>query len=308
MGTTQVVGTSPEQVAASGDWDGALADWRARNQSRISSFQGTPPLDGMLASILEELRREGIAIRRFEDLFSDGPSWGEQFFTQADRICDQARRDGWGPPHPRKDYKKTISSLTLSIEDPFVQFALDHRILGVVNHYLGMHACCRAINLWWDRPTPGPAKETQLWHRDGDDVVNVKVFVTLHDVNPDGGPFTDIPRTHPFGSRRHLIAKHVYENRSTNEQMEKILPRSEWLVCTAPARMVVFCDTCGYHKGEKPTHRDRMLYMVQYTSGTPNYPHDLVVTEAEGKRLSLAQARAIEPLPIPIQEGAASVY
>ncbi|MBI3322010.1 MAG: hypothetical protein HYZ91_07080 [Candidatus Omnitrophica bacterium] len=308
MGTTQVVGASPKQIAADRDWDARLANWRARNQSRISSFQGEPALDNTLTSILEELRREGIAIRRFEDLFGDDPAWCERFFTQADRICDQARRDGWGPPRPRKDYKKIISSLTLSIEDPFVQFSLDHRILGVVNQYLGMHACCRALHLWWDRPTPGPAKETQLWHKDGDDVVNVKVFVTLHDVNPQGGPFTDIPRTHPFGSRRHLTAKYVYENRSTDAQMERILPRSEWLVCTAPARTVVFCDTCGYHKGEKPTRHDRMLFMTQYTSGTPNYPHDLVVTETEEKKLSLAQARAIEPLPMPFQKGVASAY
>ena len=38
------------------------------------------------------------------------------------------------------------------------------------------------------------------------------------------------------------------------------------------------CDTCGYHRGLKPRGRDRLMLMVQYTSGSASDPRAFEVT------------------------------
>ena len=45
-----------------------------------------------------------------------------------------------------------------------------------------------------------------------------------------------------------------------------VVPRAEWVVCTGPAGTVVVTDTCGYHKGGKPTVGERRLWTAQFTS------------------------------------------
>jgi len=97
--------------------------------------------------------------------------------------------------------------------------------------------------------------------------MNVKVFIYFSDVAVEHSLFCFVPGTHPLGARRWLTPEGDEGRRSTDEQMACAVPAEEWRICTGPAGTVIFCDTCGYHKGLKPQAGNRLMVMFQYTSG-----------------------------------------
>ena len=281
-----------------------LARWHSRNRERVAGYRAMRSADAVSAAIAEELRREGIVSRPCGEVFEADPSLFRTASDRAHRLWTEARQQfteggsaGESGAYGKKEYKVSLVSSTLSLEDPFVRLALHPRLLDAANRYLGMWSSLRSIELWWDRPTTGPAKETQLWHKDGDDLLNVKAFIYFNDVDEQTGPFCFIPKTHPLGGLSRRTAACVQDRRSTDDQMEQVLPRSEWRICTAPLGTVILCDTCGYHKGLKPSHKERLLLMMQYTSGVPNYPRQLqLIGGPGGEELSAAQRQAIGPI------------
>lgn len=273
MAVLQTLKRQVQDVAP--DWylDLQLASWRSRSLPRILSQWLTPP-DPLAGRPAHALRRDGIVVRRFEDVFSGTPSL-EECLAEAHRLLAEVKRSADAEDgslaqyrYKNKEFKLQLLPVQLSLEHIFVRLALDPRLLGVVNRYMGMRTYLRSVALWWDRPTEGPAKESQLWHRDADDLVNVKVFIYLTDVDLGSGPFCFIPTTHPSGLRRLVRAERISGGRSTDEQMERVVPRGDWRICTGRAGDVILCDTCGYHKGLKPVSRDRLMLMFQYTSGS----------------------------------------
>lgn len=161
---------------------------------------------------------------------------------------------------------------TFDLSSPFIQFALHPRLLSLVNAYMGMRSRLQGVMVWLNVPTPAEAKETQLWHRDGDDVMNVKVFVYLKDVNEGAGPFTFIPKTHPKGILKSAAPKQT-NGRTTDEDMEKVIPRNQWKLCVGKEDTVIIADTTGFHKGLKPTSEHRLLLNIHYTSHRPLFPN-----------------------------------
>jgi hypothetical protein len=188
----------------------------------------------------------------------------------AHKATQPAANDADSKPFLTQLFKGPIST-----DDVWGRIALHPGVLAIANSYLEMNGLLRSVQVWLTEPTPGPALETQLWHRDGDDVMNVKLFVYFTSVGGGSGPFTYAPKTHPMGAVRDL-PEHV-NTRSTDDQMSAVVPREDWQVCTGEPGTVVFADTCGYHKQLKPTTEERLLLMIQYTSGTPAYPRNFEI-------------------------------
>jgi hypothetical protein len=138
--------------------------------------------------------------------------------------------------------------------------------------------------------------QTQLWHRDADDVANVKLFVYFTDVSREAGPFTYAPRTHPWGDRR-VVPAHGPDGRSSDEQMAAVLPESEWRVLEGGPGTVVFADTCGYHKQLRPESKDRVKLVAQYVSGSPYVPPALELTGVDPAALTEDQHYAVFDRP-----------
>ena len=274
--------------------------WRSKNLSRVLSYYLFAPSHGegihddVAMALGDELRQEGIVTSHVTQAFQNSPQLFAQVETMARRLQTEARttnreasaRTTAPDPYRSKEYRAGLLPQQLTVSDPVIRLALDPRILGIVERYMGMRPYLRAIDLWWDRPTPGPAKETQLWHRDGDDVMNVKMFVYLNDVELDGGPFCFIPQTHPRGRGFLLTPECDAQCRNTDEQMAKVIPPSAWRTYTAPAGTMILCDTCGWHRGLKPIQKDRLLLMWHYTSGIPRYARTLTLVRKPGNRLS----------------------
>ena len=179
----------------------------------------------------------------------------------------------------RKDFRIHLAAKELDAESPLIQLAIHPGLLARVNGYLGMWSYLREVQIWLDMPTPGEAKETQLWHRDDDDHANVKAFIYLNAVTEGGGPFCFVPRTHVFGDLKQAIPP-TAPGRMNDDQMAAHVPAAGWTRCTGSARTVILADTTGFHKGLKPQTQHRVIVSFHYTSGTPRYPRSFALRHA----------------------------
>jgi hypothetical protein len=154
-------------------------------------------------------------------------------------------------------------------DSPLLRVALDKKLLEIVSLYLGMWPRLHAVGAWLNFPSADALKQAQLWHRDPEDLKIVKVFIYLVDVDENRGPFSYIPKTHPFSPGAATIPMHVDPKRITDEEMRAAIPADTWVTCTGPKNTMILADTVGYHRGGKPTVGNRILITFTYTSGTP---------------------------------------
>jgi hypothetical protein len=164
-----------------------------------------------------------------------------------------------------------------SPDSPLLRLALDKKLLEIVSLYLGMWPRLHAIGAWLNFPSADAPKQAQLWHRDPEDLQLIKVFIYLVDVDNNCGPFSYIPKTHPFSSGAALVPKHADKKRITDDEMQAAIPVGRWITCTGPANTMILADTVGYHRGGKPTVGNRILITFTYTSGSPHAKRDLRV-------------------------------
>lgn len=265
--------------------------WRLRNRDR--SRPAPPPPE--LSDVIERLRRDGVVITDFATVFG-----GTALFDEA---AAEVRRRYEARPGAEKAAAGSKATFLTKLGDPsydvghvFARIALHPRALAVANGYLNLRSTLRALDVWHTRPTEGPAIQTQLWHRDGDDVVNAKMFVYFTDVRRPAGPLVYARGTHPFGSRRELPERDE-QARSTDEQLRRVAPESEWVLCEGPPGTVVFADTCGYHKQLKPESGERLLLVAHYVSGKPYVDRALELTGADDASLSDDQFVAVHDRP-----------
>jgi hypothetical protein len=154
-------------------------------------------------------------------------------------------------------------------DSALLRLALDKKLLEIVSLYLGMWPRLHAIGAWLNFPTSDEAKQSQLWHRDPEDIRLIKVFIYLGDIDANCGPFSYIPRTQPFGAKASADPEHTHPKRITDEEMRATVPQQDWLACTGPAGTMILADTVGFHRGGKPKIGNRILITFTYTSGTP---------------------------------------
>jgi hypothetical protein len=240
------------------------ANWRRHNRDR--AFDPASLTDPVQRRLAEELTRAGVSVGTFDELIGDSALWDEAA-TKAREL-----HGAWKPREAEAGSKASfltkLATKEFDASDPFVRIALHPAALNVANAYLKLRSTLRALELWHTHPTPGAAVQTQLWHRDADDVMNVKLFVYFTDVRVPAGPLTYAPGTHPLGANR-TVPEHDEHRRSTDDQMASVVPESEWRILQGPPGTIVFADTCGYHKQLKPESDERVKLVAHYVSGTP---------------------------------------
>jgi len=181
-------------------------------------------------------------------------------------------------------------------DDALLKLALDTKLLEIVASHLGLWPCLHSVGAWLNYPTDAPPELSQLWHRDPEDLKLIKVFVYLIDVDARCGPFTYIPRTHPFGADAATSPKLERKKRMPDERMTRFFAPGRWRVCTGPANTMIIADTVGYHRGGKPVAGKRILITLTYTSGSPISRRDLWVQHMPGWISSGIQKAAVRPL------------
>jgi len=234
-------------------------------------------LDAQSSAIVEKLRCDGITETSnypdpalLADMRHDALRVAEKALD-ADRRASasaqldrKASRDNLGTEES-KEFLQILTPKTFTYDSAYLRYALQPQFIAIANSYLGMHARLRAIHLWLNRPTENGPTSTQLWHRDGDDLLNLKIFTYLTDVGPLNGPFAFVPGSQPLG-RRSIAPENSELGRTSDAQMRRVVPESEWRICTGQAGSVIFADTCGYHKGVKPVQGYRVMLMIHYAS------------------------------------------
>jgi hypothetical protein len=227
-------------------------------------------LDGESARVLRDVNRDGIAITTAEKLFGSDPAYANLESAVEKLEREQAPQleairvaNGSGRSVEKNFLHELLGPRpVLDPSTPFARFALNERILRIANAYFGMYTRLRVYNVWHTFVSPGDAKQSQLWHRDREDLLILKVFVYLNDIDDGAGPFTYAPGTHKKGP----IQTHPPSfdeqgvRRSTDEQMATVVPASKWIKAIGPKSSIIFADTHGYHKGGHCTERDRIMY------------------------------------------------
>ncbi len=85
----------------------------------------------------------------------------------------------------------------------------DHFIHEIANAYYRMKTDISYVGTWKTFRTPTEPQRSQLWHRDSDDHLILKVFIYLTDVmDAKAGPFYYLKGSHPKGNKKEGL-KHV---------------------------------------------------------------------------------------------------
>jgi hypothetical protein len=258
--------------------------------------------------VLEEMRRDGIAVVPFHQLFEDGRVWAE---LEAD-VGEFARATAGLVPEllARDDDKAYIArrfvirrtgeakgrKWKFSLTDPWLALGLSDEILGVVNAYRGEPTHLIDLDNWYTIPDPnaGERIESQRWHRDPWDNHIVKVFVYFSDVDEHAGPFEYVrgsPAGHRYGELWPWVPEGIYP---PQEEFEDAVAAEDCLTVTGPAGTVIFCDTSGFHRGGAASSKPRISsYHTYVCPPTHKSPRFRVDWRDDGDDLSPAARAAI---------------
>jgi hypothetical protein len=239
-----------------------------RNGGSLLSDEGS--------NVLRKLNRDGIATTTVARLLGENSLFQELRDTVANiereraAEIDTLRRNANDPDIGAKTFLLQFlgDRPKLDVNSIFARFALQKSILNIANSYFGMYTRLRDYNVWRTFVTSGEARESQLWHRDREDLLILKVFVYLNDIDDGAGPFTYAPGTHHKGTVRRTPESFDEKGvrRSTNDQMAAIVTPDRWVKATGPEGTIVFTDTHGYHKGGLARTKDRLMYLCMFTS------------------------------------------
>jgi len=249
-------------------------------------------LGGEAARVLTDLNRDGIAISSVQDLLGLDSCYPE--LLAATEQLQQQRAQEIADARKIANDDGAIGKKTFMIEylgrnptlDPtsaFARLALERPLLGIANAYLRMFTRLRYYNVWHTFATTSKPRESQLWHRDREDLYIMKVFLYLNDVDLGAGPFTYAPGTHRRGpiqqEPEYFLEGKV--KRTDDDQMSRVVPRDKLITAVGRKGTIVFADTNGYHRGGLARTSDRIMYTCMYTSQASESEEFFVRPETE---------------------------
>jgi hypothetical protein len=253
-----------------------LNDRLLANRSARRRYTHEPPvLDELQQGVLDQLRPEGYATLPFSELAPE--LWGEleqeaaRFVAETETELGREKEGSESALRRRegKEFlvRKYAYDVELSLDDPWLRLGLNTRMLDIANAYLGMWAKLEYVDVWYTPPLEDPERRSsQRWHRDFNDRHLLKAFLYLVDVDEETGPFEYVPRTAPGNELEHLWPwRPLGENYPPEQELaEEIADRT--VSFTAPKGTIIFCNTCGFHRGGFATGKARALATVTYSS------------------------------------------
>ena len=235
------------------------------------------PLSPAGEAVLSRIDRNGIGVTTAQELLGTNSLYDELQAAvdriEAERAEELDKLRGAANDASNPGAKTFICQLLgkmpcLDVDSIWAKFVLQEKILNIANAYFGMYCRLRDYNVWHTFTTSVAARESQLWHRDREDLLILKVFVYLNDVDEGAGPFTYAPGTHRKGRIQTQPEFHMENGvkRSVDEQMAKVVPAGDWIKAIGKKGTIIFTDTHGYHKGGHAWRSDRLMYTSMFTS------------------------------------------
>jgi hypothetical protein len=159
--------------------------------------------------------------------------------------------------------------------------AASPRIVAIVEAYLGARATLSDFGLWWSYPRTA-GRESQLFHRDSDDIKFCKLFIYLTPVcGLEAGP-------HIFVKGSPRIDKCTERRRYSDQEIEAAFGADAIKPILGGPGEAFLADTWGVHKGMVPTgNQPRLIFMAQY-SLLPIMRYDYLPRQMESSGLGSA--------------------
>lgn len=184
-------------------------------------------------------------------------------------------------PHPLCHTAVYSDDVTLNC--PHVMDTVNHpTVLAAVGELFGCKPTMSNVSMWWSLPGHAKAEHAELFHRDVDDWLFIKLFIYVTDVDEESGP-------HVFVRGSHRSAKLAKIARYTDEEVAQTFGSDNVLCLTANAGTSFLENTYGMHKGQLPKSRRRLLLQAQYSLGP------ISILEYSPRKLTLQPGIRIDP-------------
>jgi hypothetical protein len=237
---------------------GTLEELRARTSSRREEAQERDGLRFELASALAG--RGPFSIPHEKGYLVVAP--GSMPETQPVIGAGNALVDSIGHDrllaefNPRKDTMSRgfLPPDAFELGSPYMDFALSEEVITAASEYLGVVPVLLNIDLWYAYAAPskhGPINAS-LWHLDGDDTTQMKVWIHLNDVAPESGPLTalDASLSEDFAEQTEYDSSVEY--RIPDEKITSFITDDDLVTFDGPRGQIDFCDTSRcFHMGSR---------------------------------------------------------
>jgi hypothetical protein len=249
----------------------------ANRGSRRRFEHESPALDETQQRIVDRLQVEGYAVVPISELVPDQGVWAEleaagtQFAAETAEGLAREAEGGEAALRRRqgKEFvvRKYAYGVTLGLDDPWLRFGASRRVLDVANSYLGMWSKLEYVDVWYTPPVErAERRSSQRWHRDFNDRHLLKAFLYLVDVDEETGPFEYVPRSAPGGELDDLWPwRPLGENYPPADEFAE-RTAGKTVSFTAPKGTLIFCNTCGFHRGGFATAKPRVLATFTWDS------------------------------------------
>jgi hypothetical protein len=249
----------------------------ANAASRRRYGRARPALDAVQQRIVTQLREDGYTSVPLAELFPEPSAW-KDLESDAGRFIAEteaglaSERDGGETAlrrRPGKEFviRKYSRDVELGLDDPWLRFGVDTRLLDIANTYLGMWTKLEYVDVWYTPPaSEDERRSSQRWHRDFNDRHLLKAFLYLVDVDEQTGPFEYVPRSAPGGELDKLWPwRPLGENYPPEDELaDRIDGRA--VTFTAPKGTLIFCNTSGFHRGGFASGKPRVLATFTWDS------------------------------------------
>jgi hypothetical protein len=236
--------------------------------------------------VVEQLRRDGVAIVPFAELFADGARWQdavadmEDFVAETEALLPSMSHDdrvaAFGKAFLVRRYRvrKGEDKPTFGLDNPWVRMGASPELLGIVNAYRGEPMRLHDVDNWYTVPDAEAARSaSQRWHRDGWENHIVKVFTYFNEVDEEAGPFEYILGSAAGGRYGSLWPWEDKEVYPPQDELEAAVDPADCRSLTGGPGAIVFCDTSGFHRGGFARSRPRILSYHTYLSDAGQERH-----------------------------------
>jgi hypothetical protein len=126
-----------------------------------------------------------------------------------------------------------------------------------ISKYIGNNFKCTNVAAWWTFGNNHEPEEAELFHRDLDNILWLKVFIYLTDVDSYSGP-------HAFIKESHRSLKMLTFKRFSDIDAKNIF--GEIVYHTGKKGTLIIEDTFGLHKGQHISENsNRLILQLQYS-------------------------------------------
>ncbi len=243
--------------------------WTGPERRKAPRESSSVILDEAGRTIVRALFKDGVHITSLDSLGMPG---SDDMFDEARDLSAVLQMRSMTP----KLFGKSI--LAAEADDLLARrrlfdWGLNGRILDIAEAYLRTTCAYDGVDFHYS-VADGRETSTRYWHRDREDIRQLKVIVYVNDVGDADGPFEILdPEFQPF-----LETSLSWRYASVADSDIRSLARRHCAAnvirsCTGARGTVIFVDTARcHHHGKPPTRRDRSAVFFSYFSRSPAHP------------------------------------